>query len=1472
MALPQALYVLLWKKITHCKRNKIGLCFELSWPLIIVGFFTLTLPKDRYRSDDTTGSSTPPRIQVFSTNISNPYLNEVGNVNNSVLWGYNPGTDTESDTEDRQPQEMPMRMRLLHPIILPFAMALAWIYPVMRTIRDVVFEKESRMKETMKLMGLSSGTLWLSWFITSLVPSLVSIVPLAALLKWGRIVKFTSLGVLIFFLVAFSTANIMLCFLMSTFFSKANLATVCGGLIYLSLHIPPLLSLTLKTTTKAATIFASFLSPAAFGFACQCFYPSESQGIGIQWNNIGSSVSEKVSLNFGIFIMMFFVDAFVYAAAAWYIDAVFPGQYGLPLPWNFLFDINYWKGIQVVKSRQIPVAPMEENKDYAQHHEEILDFDLVVGSLARKDLIEADPSNLVLGVSINNLVKIYKKGAVRAVDHLNLKFYEGQITSFLGHNGAGKTTTISVMTGMVPPTSGTVYINGMDVCYHLNIIRKTLGICPQDNVLFDFLTVGEHLWFYGCLRGRPKDEVRLECDSWLQEVGLLCKRHELVKNLSGGMKRKLLVILAFVGGSKVVVLDEPTAGVDPFSRRSIWDLLLKYREGRTIILSTHYMDEAELLSDRIAIISQGKLCCCGSPLFLKSKLGTGYTLTVVKKDSDSSGDRDAPRQGHSLDIVANSSPMEALLALAQCHFPSASLVMESLREAVISIPQEASMNNRLADFLSELDQNLSQIGIITYGLSDTKLEDIFLRVVEETELESELHADPPHQSTEQNDEFQEKHLLSGFGQRGTLTGWSMTCQHLRALFIKRWLYARRNTKSFFAQIVLPAGLLMGFLAIPGKNNSLPTDQVELLLTEEIQIAFILIVAISCVPSGSVLFLVEERASKATHLQFVSGLQPFLYWLTNICWDMLNYAVTAFLMVLILITFKKEVYTSDGILRALILLLLFYGWSVIPMMYPATFVFSDSITAYIFFSCVNLFSGIICGGATYFQIMSHTKAPPHWTWHILFILPHYSLGKGLVDMQIQPQITNSTMDPLEWNIVGKNLFAMAVQGVSFFIITLILQYIFFNGHWSFQDTCRGLSCIRPSCVGPKILPLAPEDEDVIRERERVKSGNADSDLITMIDLTKIYKAGGNPAVDQLCLGIPSGECFGLLGVNGAGKTSTFRMLTGDLSITYGEAFLQNHSVIREMDRVYQLMGYCPQFDAIFKLLTGTENLELHARLRGVPEESVTQVALWCLNKVGLSQYAKQEAGNYSGGNKRKLSTAIALIGAPLVLFLDEPTSGMDAKAKRFMWDCFRNFTKKGRAVVLTSHSMEECEAVCSRMAIMVNGTFRCLGSVQHLKNRFGEGYTIVLRLAESESTPDMCPVNSYMKNCFPMIDLKECHQTVLTYQLPMHACSLAKIFKVLANHEALGISAFSVSQTNMDQVFINFAMEQSDAEGPTNMIVNNETQQTNLTTQPSQMARARIPHETPNPLPQRTIASGSRSKKARKASKSQFKVM
>ncbi|XP_039512135.1 phospholipid-transporting ATPase ABCA1 isoform X2 [Pimephales promelas] len=1571
---------------------------------------------------------------------------------------------------------------------LPLFMTLAWIYSVAMIIKGVVYEKEARLKETMRIMGLSSGMLWLSWFISSFLPFLFSAGLLIAALKWGDILPYSDPAVVFFFLTAFATATIMLCFLISTFFSRANLAAACGGLVYFTLYLPYVLCVAWREYLSSThRILASFLSPVAFGFGCEYFSQYEEQGVGIQWFNLRSSPVEGDSYSFTTAIVMLYVDAAIYALATWYIEAVFPGQYGIPRPWYFIFQLNYWGGVPLEVGLPIPAAPRDDTDDR----------------------IEAEPSSLILGVSIRNLVKIYKKGSKLAVNHLNMKFYEGQITSFLGHNGAGKTTTMSILTGLFPPTAGTIYVKGMDIRTDMDVIRSTLGVCPQHNVLFDILTVEEHVWFYGRMKGISMEEVQKEITSLLEDVGLQHKRHEQAKNLSGGMQRKLSVAIAFIGGSKVVVLDEPTAGVDPYSRRGIWDLLLKYREGRTIILSTHYMDEADLLGDRIAIISQGKLCCCGSPLFLKARLGTGYYLTLVKREMQrtpsSAGTAKLPSAAAGKDSESslsddtglgseeNGFDVAAVMALALQYVPDAQLVEDIGREAVINLPHAASEDGSLALFLSELERRQAEFGVVSYGLSDTTLEEIFLRVAEETGVDADPEEEPPVSAGQQgapsedrDTEAQEREPLSGDGQAGApLTGLLLTGQQLRALFTKRLKYALRSRRGLFAQIVLPAvfvliALLFSLVVPPfGKYPSLelqpwlygeqftffsndapqdpamqklqdalldppgfgtkcmdPRSDVECLeeaetkfvrpqipysmwqlfhegnwteehpspdcecstehtrrmlpdcppgaggipppqirqmtgdilqnltgrnisdyliktypqilkkslktkkwvnefryggfslgallspaadeprhledsvrairgrysvaengsldrlllrlphvlmglssrssvkvwfnnkgwhamasfvnimnngllranlppdverrkygitaynhplnltkeqLTEmalmttsvDVLVSICVIFAMSFVPASFVLFLIEERVSKAKHLQFVSGVKPILYWTTNYVWDMLNYAVPAAMVVFIFISFQQESYVSEKNLPALVLLLLLYGWSITPLMYPASFIFSVPSTAYVVLTSINLFIGINGSVATFVLelfVDEHLNEVNRILKKVFLIFPHFCLGRGLIDMAknqamadaFQRLGTKQNLDPLSWDFVGKNLFAMAVEGLVFFIFTVLLQYKFFVNfsRWS----------------GFVLPPLGLEDEDVARERERVKSGGAVGDILTLTDLSKVYAAGRKPAVNRLCLGIPRGECFGLLGVNGAGKTSTFRMLTGDTHITYGEAFLSNHSVLTEMEKVHQLMGYCPQFDAISDLLTGREHLQFYARLRGVPEAHVAKVAQWGVQKLGLSQYAEREAGRYSGGNKRKLSTAIALIGAAPVIFLDEPTTGMDPKAKRFLWNCILSVVKEGRSVVLTSHSMEECEALCTRMAIMVNGRFQCLGSVQHLKNRFGDGYTVVLRLSAPSAEP--CPVDAYIKSSFPGIQLKERHQNVLHYQLPSQTCSLARVFEVLSNNsEELGISDYSVSQTTLDQVFVNFAKEQTDDDQLRDVTVN-----------------------------------------------------
>lgn len=215
-----------------------------------------------------------------------------------------------------------------------------------------------------------------------------------------------------------------------------------------------------------------------------------------------------------------------------------------------------------------------------------------------------------------------------AVDNLNVSMYNNQIFALLGHNGAGKTTTISMLTGMIEPTDGYISVFGET---ELQKIRETIGVCPQHDTLYEDLTVQEHLELFAAFKGLEEHELEDEVQKLINDVNLREKKDEYSKNLSGGQKRRLSVAIAFAGRSKVIILDEPTSGMDTSARRYIWELLKTYKNDRIIILTTHFMDEADYLGDRIGIMGEGRMMCCGSSIFLKNRFGVGYNITFVKE-------------------------------------------------------------------------------------------------------------------------------------------------------------------------------------------------------------------------------------------------------------------------------------------------------------------------------------------------------------------------------------------------------------------------------------------------------------------------------------------------------------------------------------------------------------------------------------------------------------------------------------------------------------------------------------------------------------------------------------------------------------------------------------------------------------------------------------------------------------------------
>uniref|UniRef100_A0AAZ3NUA3 ABC transporter domain-containing protein n=1 Tax=Oncorhynchus tshawytscha TaxID=74940 RepID=A0AAZ3NUA3_ONCTS len=1456
----------------------------------------------------------------------------------------------------------------------PIFMVLAWIYSVSMTVKSIVLEKELRLKETLKAMGVTNGVIWYTWFIDSFIMMTASTALLTLIIMAGKVLNYSNPLVVFLFLLTFTMTTIMQCFLLSVFFNKANLAAACSGIIYFTLYLPHILCVAWQDRiTKNAKITASLLSPVAFGFGTEYLSRYEEQGLGLQWDNIGTSPLEGDAYSFFTSIGMMMFDAVLYGFLAWYLDNVFPGQYGIGRPFYFPFQPSYWQRSEPALSN-IPDS----------------------GQL----FFEPEPAGLTVGVEIQDLVKVFPGGSRPAVDHLSIAFYEGQITSFLGHNGAGKTTTMSILTGLFPPTSGTAFINGKDIRTDMDSIRTSMGMCPQYNILFKHLTVEEHILFYSMLKGASQAEAQQAVKVMLEDLGLPHKRDEEAQNLSGGMQRKLSVAMAFVGGSKIVILDEPTSGVDPYSRRSIWDLLLKYRTGRTVILSTHHMDEADLLSDRVAIISKGQLHCCGSPLFLKNCFGVGFYLTLVRR---SAGRRccclpSPPGGGPSGSDVDN------ITTLIHHHVPEAKLIEAIGQELTFLLPNKGFKHRAYASLFRELEETLGDMGLSSFGISDTSLEEVRMGVGEIGLGRRGCVGKPGYAKCQANGGGNHDDDSAGKGS-SQVKGANLVMKQFLALLVKRFHHATRSYKDFLAQIVLPASFVLIALIFtmivppfgeyppliltpwmygkqltffrlmrhftkvllnpPGlgtrcmagsplqnlpcenetlgwetpavssiANNILQSPEWHLLnpspscqcstnkkltmlpicpigagglppmqatgdilldLTDrnitdylvktypslirqrygglsvggqlpilevspkQIQdtlsqlmkmlnvtghrslvwynnkgwhamVAFMnvannailrahlprnvdpmqygitainhplnltkeqlsevtvlktsvdavtaicVIFAMSFIPASFVLYLIQERVTKAKHLQFVSGVSPLVYWLANFFWDMMNYSLSTAMVVGIFLAFDKKCYTSPTNLPALVLLLFLYGWSVTPMMYPMSYIFNIPSTAYVSLSCINLFIGINSSALTFIlELFENNRALlefNEWLKKGLLVFPHFCLGRGLIDMAMNQAVTDvyahfgedRAVDPFKWDFVGKNLVFMAIEGCVYFLLTILIEYHF---------------------RGP---PPKDEDEDVAAERERIYNGGNKSDILQIRDLCK---------------------CFGLLGVNGAGKTTTFKMLTGDTDVSSGEATVSGYSILSDMLDVHQNMGYCPQFDAIDDLLTGREHLYLYARLRGVPESDISRVADWGIQKLGLSEYAGRCAGTYSGGNKRKLSTAIAMIGCPALVLLDEPTTGMDPHSRRFLWTAIMSVIQDGRAVVLTSHSMEECEALCTRLAIMVNGTFKCLGTIQHLKYKFGDGYVVTMKVkaAKAGVSPELGPAESFMESSFPGCVQREKHYNTLQYEIA--SSSLARIFQlVVANKDKLNIEDYSVSQTTLDQVFVNFAKQQA----------------------------------------------------------------
>lgn len=325
----------------------------------------------------------------------------------------------------------------------------------------------------------------------------------------------------------------------------------------------------------------------------------------------------------------------------------------------------------------------------------------------------------------------------------------------------------------------------------------------------------------------------------------------------------------------------------------------------------------------------------------------------------------------------------------------------------------------------------------------------------------------------------------------------------------------------------------------------------------------------------------------------------------------------------------------------------------------------------------------------------------------------------------------------------SVFSIIEPGIGQWLLISIFQFILYNLLIIYKEKKLFSKCFKFLIKLIKSIrnkkqtkkdnndDLIKIDENVKQETERIKNLDLKSStepLLVNELIKEFYQKNREKlnAVNNLSLGVSSNECFGLLGLNGAGKTTFIKILTGELKPTSGNAYINGYNVVKEELKARLNLGYCPQFDYLSENMTVEETLTLFANLRGLDSKKINKIVQDFIQIFNLNEFKKQFIDKLSGGNKRKVSAAIGFIGMPSLVILDEPTCGMDPVARRYLWSVIKRCVDLGTTVLLTTHSMDECEALSSRLGFMVNGQFKYLGNTFDLKQKYGTGYTLILK--------------------------------------------------------------------------------------------------------------------------------------------------
>ncbi|KAF5280279.1 hypothetical protein FQR65_LT03087 [Abscondita terminalis] len=1274
--------------------------------------------------------------------------------------------------------------------VLPLITMLTFMFSCAMFLPQLIEDKVTGMKEFLRINGVKYRIVLTACFLDEFIINLIGTISITVFLK-HRIFKDSApiensdFWILFSFLTLYSTSTISFCLALDSFFKKSTYSVVFALLVWV-------ISYTVPNSLVDSNVFSMIdlvygLLPNGlliFGFKVLTVY--EIRNTTANWNNIFEPPSGGAQeLAMGYILIALAVMTVFYTSIALLVDFMISGGYTILERWT-----TQYVRIKIFNFRE-KTKKMNETEDES-----------------RTLIIEEQP-NLSVSIQVRELSKQF--GSNTVVNNVSIDIYDEQITVLVGKNGAGKTTLLSMITGMIKPTNGTVIYKNGD--------QTSIGFCPQHNLQYSSLTVEEHLNFFGKVKQFVNTNKFLKKSKELLELtNLTLKKTDLIGNLSEGMRRKLSISIALIGDSNIIILDEPSCGLDPEVRRDVWDFIIKLRGFHTVIVTTHLMEEAEVLSDQIIILDNGSITHYGTPLFLSKRCGAGYKLHISYKEESYKSITNVVGKyigtieyssNSSMKVVFDKSEKEKYIQLIEeLEINKNSLEIQhldfkytSLEEIFLnSVKKNEKKSNKLDEnlnFKSSRNLNVSKCsnffilmqkciyftkwrisivqilmlfltvltifffgefdnqikiynGVVEFKLSKYEATKVFFSVDDSNVLYNNI---PNSYGNIIQQELGDLNKVSNVSKAIISEGIKNIEFYKTHMVVAAEFGTRSNGQSFVTAMysngavhgsTISINLIFNTLlksfsensySISSSLNPLPNQTANkvpyISVMQLTSVWCILLTLIMVIISGLFIIIPQvERTSNLKHLQIISGVSRSLYWFTWYIWDILLYS-------LVIVSALGFVYYVNNQLNVsemfgqnetitLSIILIAFGFGILPYCYLYTYM-RTRYRALAYFLVLNLLSSQLLMILTLYLETSNDIFFENLSNHIthgLNFFPVFGLQSTIAKFvkkvcwnfnwnhtsnERRDAICKSKYNPCcddneeRCNQYKSYLYtedpAILICVIEMFVSTFLYMFI--------------LAAVEIDVFNRLKMYLYKSKANTDRERTH--------SILEVSNLTK--KFGNKEVVKKISFNSSAKNCVGLLGPNGAGKTTISRLLSNEELPDGGEIY-----------RKYQRgFGYCPQSDCASSLASGKRVLELFGKLRGASENEVTRL----IQTLDLNDCANKVSNKYSGGNKRKLGTAIALIGNPDLIVLDEPTANLDLISRYRMIRELES-VKDRSSMIISTHITDDCESLCDRIVIVRDGEVIEEGTISQLKNNFNKHIFVKLKIKNNISKIETNP--------------------------------------------------------------------------------------------------------------------------------------